>query len=345
MRERREELHPGQADAIPPAWEETIAACLEKDPAKRPQSIREMADRLTGGGVPAPAAASEPSKEVSNPPPVARPSRRALPIFATAVVLLALVGGAGWYFGMHLPGERARLAGIARQETEARSKQAAEKGAEQQRVAAAEAERRRVEKNEVAKAEQLRIENENAAVVAAAVGEQAQAAEKDRMAGAKRELIAQTLSAARDAGRDGDWNRMESLIENVLSLESENPEAFQLRKEMDAAKQRRVATPTPNPTSAGRAVASSLWLFPDSDRRYLQSEEVARLSRNNLWQARNEIYVRRGYIFSTEQGRKFARSFGNAYEPRISSDAAISRLFNAFETANLELIRKYENAR
>lgn len=31
---------------IPKVWEETVAACLEKDPAKRPQTARELAERL-----------------------------------------------------------------------------------------------------------------------------------------------------------------------------------------------------------------------------------------------------------------------------------------------------------
>jgi hypothetical protein len=31
---------------IPLTWEETVAACLEKDAARRPVSIREVASRL-----------------------------------------------------------------------------------------------------------------------------------------------------------------------------------------------------------------------------------------------------------------------------------------------------------
>lgn len=98
-------------------------------------------------------------------------------------------------------------------------------------------------------------------------------------------------------------------------------------------------------TPVARQVITSRWIFPDSDRRYLQPEELNRFDRDALWKARNEIYVRRGYIFSSKKGERFARSFGNEYEPRISGDAAISRVFNPFETANLELIQKYENAR
>jgi protein kinase-like protein/YARHG domain-containing protein len=43
---RRQELNVGTDDAIPDEWEQTIAACLSKDPAQRPQSAGELAVRL-----------------------------------------------------------------------------------------------------------------------------------------------------------------------------------------------------------------------------------------------------------------------------------------------------------
>src|SRR5207249_8633234 len=45
MTERRKELDIEPA-LVPPVWEETVAACLAKDPAKRPQSTAEVANRL-----------------------------------------------------------------------------------------------------------------------------------------------------------------------------------------------------------------------------------------------------------------------------------------------------------
>ena len=41
MRERRAELGI-LGEAIPENWEETVAACLEKDPSRRPQSAGEV---------------------------------------------------------------------------------------------------------------------------------------------------------------------------------------------------------------------------------------------------------------------------------------------------------------
>src|SRR5213079_1922770 len=45
MTERRKELDIEPA-LVPPIWEDAIAACLAKDPSRRPQSAAEMAQRL-----------------------------------------------------------------------------------------------------------------------------------------------------------------------------------------------------------------------------------------------------------------------------------------------------------
>ena len=47
MWQRRLDLGIKGADPIPPEWEETIAACLAKDPRDRPQSVRELKALLT----------------------------------------------------------------------------------------------------------------------------------------------------------------------------------------------------------------------------------------------------------------------------------------------------------
>src|SRR5438128_9951177 len=46
MTERRKDLNIEPA-LVPPVWEETIAACLAKDPASRPQSAAQVAQRLS----------------------------------------------------------------------------------------------------------------------------------------------------------------------------------------------------------------------------------------------------------------------------------------------------------
>jgi len=84
----------------------------------------------------------------------------------------------------------------------------------------------------------------------------------------------------------------------------------------------------------------SPWLFPDSDSRYLTPGELAALSPDELWIARNEIYARRGYIFNTARGKAYARSLGDAYMPLTKNPR-----FNRLEQKNIQLIQQFESRR
>src|SRR5437773_5951728 len=85
MTERRKDLNiePASVAAI---WEQAVAACLQKDPAKRPQSAMEVAHRL----------------QLSARPTPARIVRRAVTwnaiLWAGAAVLICLIGLGTWYF-------------------------------------------------------------------------------------------------------------------------------------------------------------------------------------------------------------------------------------------------------
>ncbi|HYC72856.1 MAG TPA: serine/threonine-protein kinase, partial [Opitutaceae bacterium] len=93
LNERRREL--GLAP-VPTAWEETIAACLAKLPASRPQSAAELLHRLRGSPS-ASVAASGPSAASPH-----RPSGRASRGPALGLAAVVLFGGliaGGWFFG------------------------------------------------------------------------------------------------------------------------------------------------------------------------------------------------------------------------------------------------------
>ena len=86
MTERRKDLNIEPA-IVPALWEETVAACLAKDPVKRPQSAAEVANRLQLS-----AALPRALRSVA--------SRRRKIALATAGVALCLIAIAAWYFGM-----------------------------------------------------------------------------------------------------------------------------------------------------------------------------------------------------------------------------------------------------
>ena len=57
--------------------------------------------------------------------------------------------------------------------------------------------------------------------------------------------------------------------------------------------------------AAQQANSQSYVVFPGSSGRVLSTGELAGLSCQDLWVARNEIFYRNGYCFKTPRGRNF----------------------------------------
>jgi hypothetical protein len=87
---------------------------------------------------------------------------------------------------------------------------------------------------------------------------------------------------------------------------------------------------------------SGPWLFPDSNSRYLSLNQIVGLNADQLWRARNEIYARNGYRFSSPKGMAFARSLGSYYHGVDSDGDRVFNHMNQFERANVILIKSIE---
>jgi hypothetical protein len=87
------------------------------------------------------------------------------------------------------------------------------------------------------------------------------------------------------------------------------------------------------------------WLFPDSSSRYLTATELSNLSSADLWRARNEIFARRGYKFSSSRGVAFARTLGNYYRGVDDNQDRVFNSMNQYEQANITLIQSIETGR
>ena len=214
MAQRREALG-NTGEPIPREWEETIAACLAKDATQRPRSAGELAERLSGTRqviqpvpqavlkgvatpvdvtpasvpeIPNPKVIGIPAPEYSQVPEVTRAPRDHGVLITVVMLALALVGGAGWWFGIEEP-KRAETARVARAKADAEQRQREED--ENARIA--EEARKKKEANEAAEMERVRLTKEIAdaeakqkqmAAQAEAdrlVKEKADAAEKERM--------------------------------------------------------------------------------------------------------------------------------------------------------------------
>jgi WD40 repeat protein len=117
-----------------------------------------------------------------------------------------------------------------------------------------------------------------------------------------------------------------------------------------------IAGRPPEPPSAGAAtnkkasptvppLPSVLWVFPKSNYCPLAEAEIQKLSDDQLWRARNEIYARRGLIFQTKRGIEFAHSLGAAYHGSDPDQDRVFNRMNSVEQANVVLIKSEESQR
>jgi pSer/pThr/pTyr-binding forkhead associated (FHA) protein len=102
-----------------------------------------------------------------------------------------------------------------------------------------------------------------------------------------------------------------------------------------------------SPTIAQTSIAPARgpWLFPDSSSRYLSETDLSSLSSADLWRARNEIYARKGYKFSSPRGIAFAQTLGNYYRGVDDHQDRVFKNMNQYERANVTLIRAIEKGR
>ncbi|PYI91781.1 MAG: hypothetical protein DME97_12875 [Verrucomicrobia bacterium] len=127
---KREELGIDSSRRIPEQWEQTIAACLAKDPAARPQTALDVRDRLRAAPLPSqttpPLPITPPLPTPPSPPDIVKvvePTRGPkLPPYLTnrvliagGAILLAIIGGTFWWFSSNkeTPIEKTPVAPLA----------------------------------------------------------------------------------------------------------------------------------------------------------------------------------------------------------------------------------------
>jgi len=101
MADRRQVLEVANAAAIPEIWEQTVAACLAKNPADRPVSVREFWERLTV--VPSPPV---PTKVIRPPASKQEPGQFPRRLLVGVALFIALLMVAGAWFGYQTWQER-----------------------------------------------------------------------------------------------------------------------------------------------------------------------------------------------------------------------------------------------
>ena len=87
----------------------------------------------------------------------------------------------------------------------------------------------------------------------------------------------------------------------------------------------------------------NMYVFPDSDKKYLSEDEVRSVEVDRLALGRNEIFARHGYIFDDDTYKQYFESMP-WYEGTVPADQFnADEVFNDFEKKNAELIKKVED--
>ena len=89
------------------------------------------------------------------------------------------------------------------------------------------------------------------------------------------------------------------------------------------------------------AAERSEYILPDSDSRYLSEDDLRGLSADECRLARNEIFARHGRCFDDAELQAYFDAC-SWYTGTIAASAFNENVFNAYEEANVALIREYE---
>lgn len=84
------------------------------------------------------------------------------------------------------------------------------------------------------------------------------------------------------------------------------------------------------------------FIFSNSDSEYLTKKQLKKLTKEEETIARNELYARRGYIFSKNQEMKEYFESQSWYVGEFEDQAEVDAMFNDYERANKELFIEYE---
>jgi hypothetical protein len=141
-----------------------------------------------------------------------------------------------------------------------------------------------------------------------------------------------------------DWTEWLPDVQKAVGLVAVYVNAARIRPEAQQERQSQQQRGTQQPTESqpGSPATASVWLFPDSNSRLLTDGDLAGLDCFKLWIARNEIFARNGYIFSTQKGRAYAATLGSAYQGTDANQDRVRSRMNRVERQNIDRVQYFE---
>lgn len=144
-------------------------------------------------------------------------------------------------------------------------------------------------------------------------------------------------SNVQDMSEETNTNTIDNESKEIVNQESgeeqENTEQVELNQQIEDNEQ--------NEMTDAIEYAEE-FVFPDSDRRFLNEDEVMYLDYETLRTAINEIYARHGYVFkSAEWNNYFNKTSWYIANPACTDQNYVTGLLNEYEKDNIKLLSKY----
>ena len=133
-------------------------------------------------------------------------------------------------------------------------------------------------------------------------------------------------------------SKLDNYLENALTPEERAEKQAEI-KEKEAEKKKEL--------EEEQKVLSGDYILADSNSRYYSEEELSGLTDREVLFALNEIYARKGRIFSGEEFKRYfeSKSWYKGTIPAEEFDANQNERFNEYEKANIAVLVKIAEER
>ena len=155
------------------------------------------------------------------------------------------------------------------------------------------------------------------------------------------EIVETVIAYGEEEKNPADDKKTEEKEIEDKKNEIKTPQETQQSTPTPAVQEQAQSTPATQEQPQAAGAASSEYILPDSNTRYLSDSEAAALGAEKLQLAINEIYARHGRVFTNADNSAYFSS-KSWYQPvQGKTDAQIEAEFNEYEKANVDLMNKY----
>ena len=174
------------------------------------------------------------------------------------------------------------------------------------------------------------------------------AAEEEAARKAAEEEAARKAAEEEAARKAAEEEAARKAAEEEAARKAAEEEAARKAAEEEAARKAEEAARAAEEAARNTPVGTdSSYVLAGTDTRYFTREELERLDDNTLQMAINEIYARHGRRFDTQSIQAYfdTKSWYRGTVPPSAFDGNEGNIFNAYETANRELMAQIRNER